>query len=91
VTWNTLHLKDANGPALDAFLASVSEGLHEAPNGELTAVEASICTFERKFGFQSDDLRGKIHRGEVDDSDAVEAWVRLIRVRNALRDLSLNR
>ncbi|HEX4416925.1 MAG TPA: hypothetical protein VH165_03455 [Kofleriaceae bacterium] len=68
----------------EATISSVLEAVNSQPNGEITAIERRIATFEAKYQMDSSEMCKRVDRGDLAPTQEVEAWLMALCVRDEL-------
>jgi hypothetical protein len=68
----------------EATIRSIVEAVRAEPNGEVVSIERRIAAFEADHRMDSEEMRGRVDRGEMAPTRIVEEWLMALRVRDEL-------
>ena len=68
-------LRGASGGREAEIMAGLREGMRAKPNGGVQATRARLDAFEAHYGMTTQELRGRVYRGEQRETDEIGAWL----------------
>lgn len=68
-------LRGASGSHEAEIMARLSAGMRAKPNGGVEATRARLTDFESRYGMSTQELRGRVYRGEQRETDEIGAWL----------------
>lgn len=68
--------------AKSAALAGIAAQSRAPANGGVTALEAEIAEYEKKYGLDSDRLLQELASGEREETEEILSWLMLLRIKD---------
>lgn len=66
-------------------LAQLARGAQRAPNGEVSKLSAQVSEFERVHSMSTAEMRDRVHRGTMPETEPVCRWLMLAELLDDLR------